>query len=826
MAQLIFHLIGNAHLDPVWMWDWREGLNEGLITHRTILDLMDEDGELTFMRGEAAQYEHLERHAPDLFERICTYVKANRWDVVGGTYVQPDTNLPSTEVLLKHFMLSQEYFVSRFGKPARVAWAADSFGHSAGLPEVLVAAGMSGFAFTRPQPSLLPIAKPAFWWEGSAGSRILSYRPPEGWYGNERDEMPRRLDALLASASQYDLRNVGVFYGLGDHGGGPSRRSLADIRAWSASHPEVTVVFSGLHRLFDALRDEVAAQGEAFLPTVPGELNFCLRGCYSSVARLKYFYRKVEAHVARAERTSAAIHAVLGQPASRPLDAAWSALAFNSFHDVLPGTIIERAVEDETAWLGAAYHLAQQIENEALLALANRIDTTIKPAPKKGTGDHPHPIVLLVWNSHPTEYDGPIELEGMLDYRPIWRYRGHASELPVELRNHQGRVLPMQVVPLDATAMLDFPWRKRVVTRVQLPPLGWRLFTLSWVEGTQTPPTPDPVEVIRPGTIDNGLYKVVAKPGNEGIQISHRGHKLLNGVGLHVITVHDPYGSWGSMDELPESLDLSSVMASWRITQVQILEGGPERATVWVRLEGGRSWLDLRLSLARQREAVDVNARLFLNERSARVKLVMPCGARLADYDVPGGHVLRGELGEVPGGRWVRAGKLGFASNALYNFDLKDGALRATLARASRYSCDLTLPPEAQPWIPAVDIGELNFQFVLAPADDQLPLMARQLEEPPVVLAIPAKMGDLERRASLAEIQPSSVRILSLQAAANEGVPDGGLLLTLQEMNGQTVTPRVKWLGQTVRLGPIDGGKIAVWSLSLAQGEWTAERRS
>ena len=153
MAQLIFHLIGNAHLDPVWMWDWREGLNEGLITHRTILDLMDEDGELTFMRGEAAQYEHLERHAPDLFERICTYVKANRWDVVGGTYVQPDKNLPSTEVLLKHFMLSQEYFVSRFGKPARVAWAADSFGHSAGLPEVLVAAGMSGFAFTRPQPS-------------------------------------------------------------------------------------------------------------------------------------------------------------------------------------------------------------------------------------------------------------------------------------------------------------------------------------------------------------------------------------------------------------------------------------------------------------------------------------------------------------------------------------------------------------------------------------------------------------------------------------------------------------------------------------------------
>src|SRR5689334_720474 len=130
-SQYTFHLIGNAHLDPVWLWDWREGLNEGIITTRTILDLMDEDRELTFIRGEAAQYEHMEVHAPDVFERVRNYIKAGRWDVVGGTYVQPDTNLPATETLLRHFMHSQEYFESRFGQRVHVAWAADSFGHSA-----------------------------------------------------------------------------------------------------------------------------------------------------------------------------------------------------------------------------------------------------------------------------------------------------------------------------------------------------------------------------------------------------------------------------------------------------------------------------------------------------------------------------------------------------------------------------------------------------------------------------------------------------------------------------------------------------------------------
>jgi alpha-mannosidase len=796
------------------MWDWREGMNEGIITHRTILDLMDEDKELTFMRGEAAQYEHMEKHAPDLFERVQAYVKAGRWDVVGGTYVQPDTNLPATETMLRHFMLSQAYFQSRFGQPVRVAWAADSFGHSAGLPEILAASGIEGYAFTRPDPATFSIPKPAFWWEGSGGSRVLAYRPPVGWYGNERDEMTRRLDGLLESTQQGDLHNVGVFYGLGNHGGGPSRRSLADIRAWAAKHPEVNVIFSGLHRLIDALRGEAAAHGADFLPTVKGELNFCLRGCYSSVAKFKYFYRKAEATVARAERTDTMLRAALSQPNTRPLDEAWKALAFNSFHDILPGSIVERAVDDEVAWLGGAYHQAQRVENDALMALTNRIDTSVK----QPGGDHPGPAVLVAWNPHATEYDGPVELEAMLDYRPIWEYRARTDELPVELRDHAGRKLPMQVVPLDATAMLDLPWRKRVVTRVQLPPMGWKVFSLAWVEGTQTPATPDPVQVTRTGTIDNGIYKVVAKPDAEGLQVFYRGQKLFGPGGLHVITVNDPYGSWGSMNEQPESLDLASVMASWRITRVETLESGPERATLWVRLEGGHSRLDLRVSLARQREAVDVDARLFLNERSARVKLVMPCGARQAEYDVMGGHVTRGALGEVPGGRWVRTPSLGFASNALYNFNLKDGVLSATLARVSRYACDMTLSPEDQPWIPAVDTGELRLKFVLTPGDDNLPVVARQLEEPPVVIGVAATPGDLPRTGSLMQLQPATMRIVSFR-------PDqeNSWLLYLQEMNGQTVTPRLKWMGQTLKLGKVTGGKIAAWRLSQREGTWQAE---
>ncbi|MFH1498450.1 MAG: hypothetical protein ABII82_11545, partial [Verrucomicrobiota bacterium] len=112
---LALHLIGSAHLDPVWLWDWREGMNEGIATCRAMADLLEEFPEFRFIRGEAAIYAHVERHAPALFERIGGLVAEGRWDVVGGNWIQPDTNLPCTEALLRQFSRGKGYFRKKFG---------------------------------------------------------------------------------------------------------------------------------------------------------------------------------------------------------------------------------------------------------------------------------------------------------------------------------------------------------------------------------------------------------------------------------------------------------------------------------------------------------------------------------------------------------------------------------------------------------------------------------------------------------------------------------------------------------------------------------------
>lgn len=812
-----FHLIANAHLDPVWLWDWREGLNEGIITCRTILDLMDTDPELTFIRGESAIYAHIEKHDPETFERIKAMVAAGRWDIVGGTVVQPDTNLPATETFARHFARGGAYFESRFGVRPRIAWAADSFGHAAGLPDILAAAGMEGYAFTRPGGAQVPLSKSAFWWEGGAGGRVLAYRPSVGWYGSERDELPRRLNALLEAAKRQELMNVGVFYGVGNHGGGPTRRQIADIREWAAAHTdEVTIVHSGLHRLFDALRAELAEKGEDFVPTHRGEMNYVLRGCYSSVAKFKFPYRRTEAMLSRAETTASIIGAATETPMP-DLSVAWDTLLFNSFHDILPGTSIERAFDEQIAQLGGTLHTAQAAELTAINALASRIDTSV-PTPE---ADHPTAVSFLVWNPHPSFFDGYVELEAALDYRPIWSYRDKPAALPVVVRNAEGAPVAHQQIAIDSLFSPNLPWRRRVLAPVLLPPLGWTVMTMGWEEGVMRPLRQIPEQAFAPdeASLTNGELDVLAIPGESGIHLLHDGELVFGPQGLSLVTVADPWGSWGGMGEEPESLALSEVLHEWKVVEVSVRENGPERASLWVRLTGGDSWAELTFSLTAGQPTAEVSARVLWNERSARLKLVMPVRASSATFDVPGGTVVRNSpTGEVPGGRWVDMGNIGFASDGLYNFDLTaDGALRATICRASRYAAEQAEAADTAPWNPAVDCGELRFRFLLTLDTEQLPRLAHELEMPPLALIVPPTPGRLPRTGSLAALSPESVRLLALKPAE-----DGdGWILRVQNVGTEEVSPTLTWLGEIRALEALASGHIATYRLTAAGNDWT-----
>ena len=812
------HLIANAHLDPVWLWDWREGMVEGVATSRAILDIMDRDPALTFIRGEASIYDYIERHDRQTFARIAKRVSEGRWEVVGGTWVQSDHNLTGTEAQIRQFTRSMAYFRSRFGVAPRVAWSADSFGHPAGLPEILAHAGMDGFVYVRPQEHLSEIKSPAYWWESPTGARVLAYRMPSGGAGTERDSVIRNLDHLLGQMERSKLRNWGFGYGLGNHGGLPSQRQVADIFAWAALHPEIQMVHSGLQVLLDAIRAEPESRA---LPVHRGEVNFTLRGCYSSVQKFKTAYRRAEADLAGAERTDAAIAMGLGhKPAG--FGALWDDVAFNSFHDILPGTSIERAYEDQLAWIGGTWHQAIALRHEALAFLAARMDTSVQQV----AGDFPNAVPILVWNPNPHAVTAHVEVSVNPDFRPVWSYTDRVPELPMEMRGSDGRPLAFQTLANEDSFLPNITVRTRALVRLEIPPLGWELLTFGYVEGAERPRPPSQVRADGPGAIENGIWRVEADVGGTEIRLLRNGRSVFSSGGLRFISVEDPYGSWGGLGDERESFMGWRERAAWRIEQVCVIESGPERATLWVRMIGGQSSIAISLSVARERDVVDARVRLLLDERSARLRLIMPAGDH-AEFEVPGGSIRRAPAGEVPGGRWVRmcpdtgSEAFGFASAQLSSFACEDGAMVATIARASRYADSQVLGKDDQPWLPAVDRGELRFDLLFTYGNADLPVLARELVSPPVVemvAAKPIRRGLLPRSGSLIALAPTCLALLALKRAE-----DGkGLVLRVQETSGTASVATLTVGGKDLRLGRVEANAIASWRLSTRGRSWQA----
>ncbi len=818
----IIHLIPNAHLDPVWLWDWREGFTEMITTTRVVLDLMDEFPELTFVRGEAFLYRHIEQNDPSAFRRLQARVAEGRWDVVGGTMLQGDMNMPATETFVRHMLFAQRYFQERFGLKARAGWSADCFGHSAALPDLLEAGGLEYYAYTR--PGSVPEYN-TFWWEGPAGGRLLVHRPLVGWYGMERHELSGRLDELLEKAGRLTTCTLACFMGLGDHGGHPSRRMLAEAGEWRKAHPDVIVRFSTLTRFFDELRAEIAGRADAAMPVFKGELNFAPRGIYSAAARFKFAYRRAEALVRRAERVAAVTDAAGTLPAgpsqarASGLREAWEAILFNTFHDILPGAAIERAYDEQFDWLAIAPHAARMAEQRAVRDFAATLDTSVRPA----APDMPAGLPMFLFNPHPWPYRGTVEMEACLDYRPIWKYQDCPDRLPVTVLDPEAGALPLQKIANENFFAQNLNLRNRVLVPIELPAMGWKVVEFAYDEKAREAPVPDPVQAGEL-SISGGEWDVKAVPGGAGVQITSAGRPLLDEPGLTALTVEDPWGTWGDFAESPSSTSLTQVRHAWRVTGVETGERGPLRATLNVRMEAGRSRMDMAVAVASGRSALDVSVRVFWDERSARLKLALPGRFTRAEYDVMGGSIRRGPLGEVPGGRWVRLEgegcSLGFASDALYNFNLTDaGVFQATVARATRYSADLPAKAEEHQWRAVPDLGELRFRFLLARDLPALERLAAELEQPPLVMHVNSAAGPGARAGGMMTLEPGTIRLLAIKPAEDRQ----GWILRLQSASDRVVEPRVSWLGQPLGMAPILPHALATFRIRRkAPGGWHA----
>jgi alpha-mannosidase len=358
--------IGHAHIDTAWLWPLAETQRKMVRTFSSQTAYMDRYPEFRFACSQAQQYDWIRERSPDLYRRILTHAEAGRWVPVGGTWIEPDCNLPSGESLVRQFLHGQRFFERELGRRCREFWNPDVFGYNGQLPQIMRGAGIGRFLTQKLSWNRFN-APPhhTFIWEGIDGSEVLAHFPPADTYNATAEVEELRRSARDYKDHDRSGRSLLVF-GYGDGGGGPTPEMLETLRRVSDLQgvPRTTIVSPD--EFFEAIEGQAAD-----LPTIVGELYFEYhRGTYTTQAAVKRANRDGERALHDADLLSALATRLSGaeHPSGR-LAELWQLLLLNQFHDILPGSSIALVYEDAARDHAAVRAGADAVADDALAVL-------------------------------------------------------------------------------------------------------------------------------------------------------------------------------------------------------------------------------------------------------------------------------------------------------------------------------------------------------------------------------------------------------------------------------------------------------------------------
>ena len=471
-------LAGHAHIDMNWMWSWHETVAATLATFRTMLKIMDEYPDFCFSQSQAAVYKIVEDFEPEMMEKIKELIKEGRWEVTASAWVETDKNMPSTESLIKHIKYTKNYMAEKWGvdpDSLEVDFSPDTFGHSANLPEIDIDGGVKYYYHCR----ALDGNQALYRWKGPSGKEMLCYRE-QHWYNS--GITPKIGLAVFDISSRCAGFKTGlVVYGVGDHGGGPTRRDVETALEMMSWRVFPTIKFGTVREFFheaEAVRD--------MLPVVDHEMNMMFPGCYTTQSRIKLGNRKSEAAFADAEALSAlAKLAVKREARTKALERSYRNVLFTHFHDILTGSCVQDSREHAMGLYSEALALANNEYLGAMSKISEATDTSMivtehdirsqsegagagyglnnfggKPASESGNG----PVrIYTVFNPTSVDKNENVELT-------VWDYPADMHN--IELTNENGDVVEFQLLSHRPEAYWDHRYFK-LLANVKAPALGY-----------------------------------------------------------------------------------------------------------------------------------------------------------------------------------------------------------------------------------------------------------------------------------------------------------------------------------------------------------------
>lgn len=732
------HLLCNAHLDPVWLWGRDEGVAEAISTFRVAAKFCEEYEGFVFNHNESVLYEWVEEHEPELFKKIQKLVKEGKWRIMGGWYLQPDCVMPSGEGFLRQIETGNAYFMEKFGVKPTTAINFDPFGHTRGLVQILKKSGYDSYLFMRPHG--IVGERTDFIWKGFDGSEIIGHSM-NGGYNSGRGKIIGKLENFIENRAT-DGDNL-MLWGVGDHGGGPSKIDLDSLTEYIKNHPE--------HEIFHSYCENYFAQvDKSKLDTFDKSLVHCMVGCYTSMNRIKKTYRKLENDLVYCEKMLAASGVDYDK---NRLKEAEKALLFSQFHDILPGSMVKAGEEEVLRLLNSGLETTARLRTRAFFSLCAG-----QPEAKEGE------IPVLVFNPHPYRITREVEVEFQLADQ---NWNDNEVTL-VRVRDKNGNYLKTQNEKEACSFSLD--WRKRVVFTAELEPMSVNRFDCElWVENMPFRPIEkceenDGCFVIRTEKLEVEINKAT------GLINKYRvgGADILKASSAKITAYKDNEDPWGMrVDSFTEKLGEFTVVSDAEANafagypqashgNVHVIENGEVRCKIQALMKHKNSFAVVTYSIPKNDVYVDIHIKLLSNDVNTLYKLsfdsVLNDPAFIGQTAFGFEEMTKGAK-EVTYQKWC-AFKDGFAviNNGTYAGSADADRLNITLCRTPVYSAHpigdnrpLTVDDRHHDHI---DIGEREYEYRLVPYSAQLCKEAEIFNQPPYALSFfPSGMGEKKETA-------------------------------------------------------------------------------
>ena len=779
LKQFTVRAVGNSHIDMAWLWPWTETVEFVRNTFQSVLDLMREYPDFKFTMSSARTYEWMQEKYPAMFEQIKQRVKEGRWEVIGGMWVEPDLNMPDGESLVRQILVGKRYFQKNFGADIKIGWNPDSFGYNWQLPQIYKKSGIDYFVTSKLlwATDYTKFPYRLFWWEAPDGSRLLTYFPHE--YANDfnPEQMTRDLSVyapLIYGTKLTHSPQMLYLYGIGDHGGGPTRTMLdrADrLRDPNTVFPKID--FSTAKEFFADLNQELP---NLKVPTWKDELYFEYhRGVYTSQADTKQRIRHDEELMLDAEKY-ASLASLFGHPyAQDQFELAWRNLLFDHFHDVMPGSGIAANYLDAKRNLEDVARSAKEITNGALDEILAHINT-------QGEG-----VPVVVFNSLSWPRTEVIEVEVQLP--------GPTKQ--IEVVNAVGQQVESKLLSVDGATHRA----RLLLLAANVPALGYETYFVRSAGKSRLVGISQVVSGTS-GMLSNSYLRVKVDPHTGCVTSlfdlrnqtealapaeTDSGGPTTFACGNLLQAFYDKPKRWDAWN-----IDADFEKQHWdldKADEVTLVEGGPLRAVIRVKKHFQNSTFIQDITMYAGVPRVDVKMQAEWHEKHILLKVAFPLSAHSdkATFEIPYGSIERPTTRntpaeqakfEVPAQRWADLSdtKHGFSllNDSKYGYDVKGNVLRLSLLRSPEW-------PD-----PHADEGHHEFTYSLYPhggtwRDAQT--VRRGYELNYKLLAVPSQKheGTLPSQHSFVQVESEDVVLTAIKKSED----DDSLVLRFYEWAGK-----------------------------------------